>query len=134
VVSRSTGRILVIDDEPDVGDILNDLLARDGHTVVFCLDAESALARFAQEPFDLVITDLGMPGLSGWDVARLVKQRRPEMPVVMVTGWGDRIDPADAEGRGVDHVVAKPFKGDHMREVVAVALAGAGQRSSPAVG
>jgi signal transduction histidine kinase/ActR/RegA family two-component response regulator len=134
VLSRATGRILVIDDEPDVGEILNDLLARDGHTVVFCLDAESALARFAQEPFDVVVTDLGMPGLSGWEVARLVKQRRPETPVIMVTGWGDRIDPADAEGRGVDHVVAKPFKRDHMREVIAAALGGIGQRSSPAVG
>jgi PAS domain S-box-containing protein len=134
VRSRAKGRILIVDDESEVGEILNDLLARDGHTVVFCLEAEAALARFAQEPFDIVMTDLGMPGLSGWEVARQIKLERPGTPVIMVTGWSDRIDPAEAAGRGVDYVVAKPFKRDEMREIIAAALGGAGQRSSPAAG
>jgi CheY-like chemotaxis protein len=131
--SRVKARILVIDDETEVGDILTDMLTGDGHTVVCCVEAESALALFAREPFDVVITDLGMPGLSGWAVARLVKQRRPNTPVVMITGWGDRIDPGEAEARGVDYVVAKPFKREQVREILA-AVAGTGQRSSPATG
>jgi PAS domain S-box-containing protein len=132
--SRAKARILVIDDETEVGDILTDMLTGDGHTVVCCVDAESALALFAREPFDVVITDLGMPGLSGWAVARLVKQRRPDTPVVMITGWGDRIDPGEAAGRGVDYVVAKPFKREQVREILAAAVAGTGHRSSPATG
>ncbi len=129
--SKATGRILVIDDEREVAEVLNDQLARDGHGVVVCSDAQTGLARFEREPFDLVITDLGMPGVSGWEVARLVKLWRPGTPVVMVTGWGDRIDPVDAEARGVDHVVAKPFKRDEVREVVALALGARDQRSPP---
>jgi DNA-binding response OmpR family regulator len=130
---KSSGRVLVIDDEADVGDVLRDFLTRDGHSVVVCHDAEAGLSRFQAEPFDLVITDLGMPGVSGWEVARQVKQGRPGTRVAMVTGWGDRIDLAEAEARGVDFVVAKPFKRDHIREVIAAALGGVpGQRSSPA--
>ncbi|MBI4245725.1 MAG: response regulator, partial [Candidatus Rokubacteria bacterium] len=124
VRSSAKGRILVIDDERDVGEVMGDFLTRDGHRVVVCSDGESGLATFEKEPFDLVITDLGMPGISGWEVARLVKLWRPGTPVAMVTGWGDRIDPTEAVTRGVDFVVAKPFKRDHVREVVGLALAG----------
>ncbi|HET9490895.1 MAG TPA: GAF domain-containing protein [Methylomirabilota bacterium] len=130
---KSSGRILVIDDETDVGDVLRDLLTRDGHSVVVCHDAEAGLRQFQAEAFDLVITDLGMPEVSGWEVARQVKLARPETRVAMVTGWGDRIDLAEAEARGVDFVVAKPFKRDQIREVIAAALGGVpDQRSSPA--
>jgi PAS domain S-box-containing protein len=120
--SKAKGHVLVIDDEQDVAEVLNDQLTRDGHTVIVCSDAESGLTRFEREEFDLVITDLGMPGVSGWEVARLVKLGRPGTPVIMVTGWGDRIDLIEAQGRGVDHVVAKPFKREQIREVVAAAL------------
>lgn len=120
-VSRR-GRVLVIDDEADVGAVVKEVLTRDGHEVVVCTDGESGLSRFQEESFDLVITDLGMPGVSGWEVARMVKRGRPRTPVAMITGWGDRIDPADAQSRGVDYIVAKPFKRDVIRELVASAL------------
>jgi len=128
--SSRKGRILVIDDEREVGDVLKDALTRDGHQVVYCTDGESGIACVEKEAFDLVITDLGMPGISGWEVARIVKQARPGTPVAMVTGWGDRIDPVDAEGRGVDYVVAKPFKRDGIREMVASALRSGSQPST----
>jgi len=128
--SSRKGRILVIDDEREVGDVLQDLLTRDGHQVVFCSDGESGIACLEKEVFDLVITDLGMPGISGWEVARIVKQARPGTPVAMVTGWGDRIDPVEAESRGVDYVVAKPFKRDGIREMVASALRSGSQPST----
>jgi DNA-binding response OmpR family regulator len=92
--------------------------------VATAYDGETGLALFQTAPFDLVITDLGMPGISGWDVARDVRACRPGTPVVMVTGWGDRIDAAEASARGVDFVLAKPFKRDQVREMVATALAG----------
>jgi CheY-like chemotaxis protein len=128
--SNRKGRVLVIDDEREVGDVLRDLLTRDGHQVVFCSDGESGIACVEKEAFDLVITDLGMPGISGWEVARIVKQSRPGTPVAMVTGWGDRIDPSEAESRGVDYIVAKPFKRDGIREMVSRALRGGTRPSS----
>jgi GAF domain-containing protein/DNA-binding NarL/FixJ family response regulator/anti-sigma regulatory factor (Ser/Thr protein kinase) len=122
------GRILVIDDEKEIAAVLADLLGRDGHQVVVATSGESGLERAAREAFDLVITDLGMPGISGWEVARLVKQLRPGTPVAMVTGWGDRIDPVEAAARGVDAVIPKPFKRDTVREAVSAVLRGAPAR------
>jgi signal transduction histidine kinase len=122
VVCQRRGKILVIDDEPYVCGVLQDLLAGDGHQVITCEDGESGLTRFEAEPFDMVITDFGMPRMSGWDVARFVKLQQPQMPVAMVTGWSDRFDPAEIATRGVDYVVAKPFKLEDIRAVVASAL------------
>ncbi len=117
-------RILVIEDEERVRETLEDLLSQQGHAVVACADAQTGLARFEAEPFELVFTDLGMPKLSGWEVARAVKLRRPGTPVVLVTGWGDQIDPAEARDRGVDFLVPKPFQSGEVTAVVARALAG----------
>jgi CheY-like chemotaxis protein len=122
-VSGRRGRVLVIDDEKEVGDVLRDLLTREGHDVVVCAEAEDGLARLQQERFDLVVTDLGMPGLSGWEVARRVGLARPGIPVAMITGWGDRIEPAEARARGVGHVVAKPFRREQLLDMVSRALA-----------
>ena len=71
------------------------------------------------EPSDLVLTDLGMPELSGWEVAAGVKRRRPATPVGLVTGWGDVIDPAEAATRGVDFVLGKPFQIAQLQAAVA---------------
>jgi CheY-like chemotaxis protein len=62
-----------------------------------------------------------LAGLSGWDVARLIKERAPRTPVAMVTGWSDRIDSDEAERHGVEHVIAKPFRRDDLRRVLAAA-------------
>jgi len=115
-------KILIIDDEEEVREVLGDLLAGQGHAVAACGDGESGLARVQEEPFDLVITDLAMPGLSGWQVASLVKLRNPSTPVALVTGFSDRIAPEEARAKGVDFVMAKPFQLDDITAVVAQAL------------
>jgi signal transduction histidine kinase/ActR/RegA family two-component response regulator len=132
-ISRTVAaaKVLVVDDEDDVREALRDLLVRDGHRVVMCANGESALERFEAEAFDLVVTDLGMPRTTGWDVARAVKLRAPATPVVMVTGWGDHFDQDDAGKRGVDAVIAKPFRRDDLRVAVATALSRAASRGSP---
>jgi GAF domain-containing protein/CheY-like chemotaxis protein len=115
-------RVLLIDDEENVRHVLADILVAQGHTVVACAEGRAALTRLHEEPFDLVFTDLGLPGLSGWEITRLVKVRRPETPVILVTGWGDQIELADAHSRGVDYIVAKPFEVDEVRATVSEAL------------
>lgn len=115
-------KILVIDDEEEVRNLLVDLLAGQGHAVVPCPDGQSGLARFREGRFDLVITDLGMPGMSGWEVARAIKHGRRETPVALITGWSEQIDPEDAKEKGADFLVAKPFKVREVSAVVAQAL------------
>jgi CheY-like chemotaxis protein len=118
-------RILLIDDEPAVRDVLADVLAAQGHTVSALPDGRAGLARLRDEPFDLVVTDLGMPELSGWEVVRLARLERGGIPVVLVTGWADHIDQEEARAHGVNGVLTKPFEVDAVREVVARALGGA---------
>jgi signal transduction histidine kinase/ActR/RegA family two-component response regulator len=113
------GRILLIDDDPEVRETLTEMLTGLGQAVTACADGASGLARFQDEPFDLVLTDLGMPRQSGWDVAKLVKQRRPDVPVGLITGWADQIAPDEAAARGVDGLVAKPFTRDELAAALA---------------
>ncbi len=105
--------ILYIDDEPLLRRLMKDMLQRDGHTVEVADGGQAGIDAFhtAKEkgkPFDVVITDLGMPKMDGREVARTVKAESPETPVFMLTGWGKRMD---AEGRippEVDRVLDKP--------------------------
>jgi len=62
---------------------------------------------------DLVVTDLGMPGMTGWEVAALVKSRAPHIPVFLLTGWGETVA-ADERSRYVDRVIAKPVSADAL--------------------
>ncbi len=114
--------ILVIDDEPEVRELLVEWLASQGHVVSACADGRSGLSRFQEEPVDLVITDLGMPGLTGWEVAKRVKLASPKTPVALVTGWGDQIDSEEARAKGVDFLLAKPFRLEEITAIVARAV------------
>ena len=115
--------MLVVDDEPGVREVIATTLDREGYRVTTCADGRVAIRRFDAETFDLVLTDLAMRGLSGWDVAAHVKARRPTTPVILVTGWGDRFTADDVQSRGIDSLVTKPFSLDQIRAVVRRALA-----------
>jgi len=103
-------RITIVDDDRDVREVLEELLCADGHTVTVAEDGAAALQVFDPEAFDLVFTDLGMPGISGWQVARQVKRAAPDLPVVVITGWGAQLDPEQIAESGVDEVLSKPFQ------------------------
>ncbi len=111
--------ILLIDDDPQVSEVLALMLRQLGHQVTGFTNAREALDAFGKGHFRLVITDLGMPDLSGRDVAKVVKAMNPETPVVLITGWGVQLDPAELKGAGVDGVIAKPFS----KEVISAKLA-----------
>ena len=115
-------RILIIDDEPGVREILADVLTGLGHTVATCADGSSGFARFQKERFDLVITDLSMPGMSGLELARKIKAKRPKTPVILITGWGDRADTQGARANEADWLLTKPFDLDTVRGALRAVL------------
>jgi signal transduction histidine kinase/ActR/RegA family two-component response regulator len=129
-VSADSVRVLVIDDEPFVRETLEEILRQQRHDVVAVDDGVTGLARFQAGAFDLVMTDLAMPGMSGWQVARAVKAVRPEVPVVLVTGWGVEVETDDLQAHGVDRVMTKPFRYEDVQEVVA-SFRGAGGLDEP---
>jgi signal transduction histidine kinase len=113
------GRILVVDDEPEVRSVLAAILEEGGHAVAEAASGAEALARCAREPFDIVLSDLSMPRMSGWELAAACRERFPAMPVALVTGWGDQLDPAQLERHQVRFVVAKPFEAARVLQQVA---------------
>ena len=122
-------RILVVDDDPLLLKSLRDTLATDGHTVTTAdgglagLEAFSA-AREAEAPFDLVITDLGMPYVDGRQVASGVKELSPSTPVILLTGWGQRLMDDGELPPHVDRVMNKPPKLTDLRAAVAALATG----------
>jgi PAS domain S-box-containing protein len=102
-------RILVIEDEEAVRMLLNDILAAEGHEVCVCCDGKDGVEAFRKQYFDIVFTDLGMPGMSGWEVAKSLKSFDPGATVVLVTGWGIQLDERELATGGVDLVMNKPF-------------------------
>jgi len=119
-------QILVVDDSKEVREVLRELLDRYGHTVVCCEDGESGLLELETRRFDLVIADVGLPGISGLELASRVKQRSPGTTVALMTGYLDRLGPEDAQANGVDFVLGKPFSIDQVRSVIHHAWSRAG--------
>jgi signal transduction histidine kinase len=113
-------RILIIDDELTVREALADSLAEDGHAVIQAASGPEGLARLADGVIvDVVVTDLGMPEMTGWDVARAVRTRHPGVPVGLVTGWAVALEISDEERRGVDFLIAKPYTIEALRAAFA---------------
>lgn len=120
-------RVLVIDDEPEIRCVLRDMLTSFGHTVVEAASGEEGLACCDGAGVDVILTDVSMPGMSGWDVAAACRRRFPRIPLAFVTGWGDRLDPEETKRSGVRFVLSKPFApGDLQSLVAGVLTPGAG--------
>jgi PAS domain S-box-containing protein len=113
--------VLVIDDDEDVREVLVDMLTSIGHRVESASDGLTGLEMFRAIPFDLVFTDLGMPGISGWDVAREVKIIREKTLVALVTGWDVQYQRENIEQYRIDFILHKPFQVSNIMDVVSMA-------------
>jgi len=112
-------RILVIDDEPEVRRTLSELLAEDGHQVIEATGGRDALARLdAGLAIDLVLTDLGMPEMTGREVARAIKARRPTLRVALISGWSEEAWISQEEP-AIDIALAKPVTHAKLRATIA---------------
>jgi signal transduction histidine kinase/CheY-like chemotaxis protein len=111
-------RMLVVDDEDFVRELLGEILEGE-HCDVYLADSGSvALTAFRDTEFDAVFTDVGMPGMSGWELAREIRQINPSIPIAVITGWGEAVGSHEQKQAGVDWVVAKPFTADRIAELV----------------
>jgi CheY-like chemotaxis protein len=113
--------ILAIDDEPNLLQALRELLMGDGHTVVTAEGGRQGIEQFRNSPssFSVVITDLGMPHLDGHMVAQEIRRLRPDMPVILLTGWGHRLSAEADSSPNVDLVLGKPPKVGELRAALA---------------
>jgi len=117
VAFKTNLNIIVIDDEPALRNLLADILTLEGHRVWTANGGIEGVRLAKEYNPDIVFTDLGMPAMSGWEVVREIK-RNKNIPVIMVTGWGDQIDKNRLKESRVDAVIAKPFSIDEIHRVV----------------
>ena len=117
--SPETLRVLVVEDEPRVREVVVGYLDAAGHQVAEAEDGERALAAFSSDDFDLVITDRAMPGMSGDHLAAEIRRRSPDTPIVMLTGFGSLMDDLP---EGVDVVLGKPITMSELLQSIATLI------------
>src|SRR6266404_981046 len=112
-------RILIVDDEPGVREVLGLLLGAEGHEIVQACNGREACLLFAPREFDLVITDLSMPEMNGDELARTIKCLVPSQPILMVTAMTEAVCSPE---NPVDAVLEKPFSSAELRKMVNLLL------------
>lgn len=115
-------KLLVIDDEPAIREGVRRILEAESFKVETFGSGVAALERLKQEPFDLVITDLKMPGISGTDVLKAVKDIHPDLPVIFITGYSSVESAVEVMKLGAVDYIAKPFTPEEMLNVIKTAL------------
>jgi signal transduction histidine kinase/CheY-like chemotaxis protein len=115
---EQAARVLLVDDDPRLLTVLSDVLRSEGHAITIAANGEEALAVFDPAAHDVVITDLGMPRMNGWEVAERIKTRSPATAVFILTGWGEGVS-AHESMQFVDRVIAKPVSAEALLEQLA---------------
>lgn len=119
--------VLLVEDDDDSRELMAEVLAVAGYAVHAVATGPEALRTLAERSVDVVVTDLGMPGMGGLEMARAARAIAPTVPVVLVTGWAERQDVERARGRDVDAVLMKPVDPDRLTAAVAEAVAARGR-------
>ena len=117
-------RVLLVEDDDDNRELMAEVLTAAGCTVHSVASGPEALRTLSERSVDVVVTDLGMPGMGGLEMARAAKAIAPAVPVLVVTGWAERDDVERARGREVDSVLLKPVDPESLTEAVAGSVAG----------
>ena len=115
-------KILIVDDELNIRRILQMAFEKIGHEVLVAEDAHNALQLLSQHNFDLVITDVTMPGMNGYELQKIVHENQPDVPVIIMTAYGTIPQAVAAIRNGAFEYVTKPFDLDQLKRIVASAL------------
>lgn len=121
-VANKQANVLLIDDEAIALSNMQHILQKAGYLVTACKDGESGLQALEQQLFDLVLTDLRMPGISGMDVLAYIQKNTPDTPVIMITGHASLDSAVEAMKLGAYHYISKPFRLSEAREIIKGAL------------
>ncbi len=110
--------ILVVDDEPMLRDLLTKILTREGFRVDAAVDGEEAVEKMNREQYKLVVSDIEMPRMNGFELLKIIKRDFPETAVIMMTAFGDSSSVKDCLVLGADEYITKPFKSFEINLVV----------------
>jgi CheY-like chemotaxis protein len=115
------GTVLLVEDEPSVGELVSSYLTRDGYRVIWVRSGEDALVELDRHQLRIVLLDIGLPGMDGYEVARRLRQMPSMEKAVLVaqTGWGQEEDRRRSGHAGFDHHFTKPIDPDALQKVLA---------------
>lgn len=134
VEAKATAQtILVVDDEVSIRQMVARVLRHDNHTVVVVESGDEAITLLKDQAFDVIISDLGMPGMNGWDLLAQARTLHPQIVTVLMTGWGFQFENDAGQSRGVDLVLPKPFEVQALRNAIADLSTPLYGRTSPAI-
>lgn len=111
-------RILIVDDDDEIRNVLMEMLLIEGFYPEHCPDAYCAMELLEKSKYDMIITDLGMPGMSGYDLAEYVQDKYENIQIVLLTGWGSSINKLGKNLKGVKAVLSKPFRLNQVLDLV----------------
>jgi CheY-like chemotaxis protein len=131
MVMSALRKVLVVDDDPVVGKSFDRVLSDKGYVVITAQSGREALDKLRDEEFDVVFTDIKMPGMDGLEVAERVKARRPWTPVVIITGYGTVANEVRASAAGVSSFLHKPLSPEMIEGSTLKALAEAAPAAAP---
>lgn len=120
-------RVLLVEDDDDNRELMAEVLAAAGCEVLAASSGQAGLKTLSEHSVDVVVTDVGMPGMGGLELARAAKAIAPTVPVVVVTGWAEREDITQARGHEVDAVLVKPVDPDALAAAVSDVVRGRGR-------
>src|SRR5262249_46484275 len=112
-------RILVVEDEPLVRELLGVYLKEEQHDFVTAVNGRDGLEKFRESAFDVVLTDRAMPEMNGDALAAEIKRAKPSQPVILLTGFGDLMASSGEKPAAIDLVVGKPFTLGSLRKAIA---------------
>ena len=119
VPGKLNKRILVVEDEPLVREVISVYLSTDNHEVTTAVNGVDGLEKYRNGVFDLVLTDRAMPQMNGDQLASEIKKIHPDKKVILLTGFGDIMLGSGEELEGVDMVLSKPFTMSQLRDAIA---------------
>jgi phosphate regulon transcriptional regulator PhoB len=124
--------ILVVDDEPDIAELVSYNLKKAGYTVASALDGEEALSRVREDRFDLIVLDLMLPGIHGMELCRILRNNKKtaQIPIIMLTAKGEETDKIRGLETGADDYMTKPFSPKELIARVKAVLRRSGERTS----
>ena len=116
--ANSIVRILIVEDDEEMGFLLKDFVEEEGFMGDAVMNGYEAFRKLVKEPFDLVITDIRMPGLTGLDILPKIRKFQPGIPIIVITAFGSEEVHQKALERGATAYLVKPIHFNHLRELI----------------
>ena len=111
-------RVLIVDDEEHVLETASQILADRNYSVVLCRDASQALNNLQNDSIDIVLTDIKMPGISGLELLEKIREKKPLLPVILMTGYADLNLAVEAINKGAFNFIIKPYHPEYLLQII----------------